>query len=58
MYIPSEGMYYDMLVTKVGSLKEVSVNLIEYAYEHKVILVSPTSFLCLSPDDSTWVKGN
>ena len=44
MYIPSEGMYYDMLVTKVGSLKEVSVNLIEYAYEHKVILVSPTSF--------------
>ncbi|MEA3273281.1 MAG: DNA recombination protein RmuC [Patescibacteria group bacterium] len=44
MYIPSEGMYYDMLVTKIGSLKEVSVNLIEYAYEHKVIPVSPTSF--------------
>lgn len=42
MYIPSEALYYDLLVNKVGSLS--GKNLIEYAYEKKVNIVSPTSF--------------
>lgn len=45
MFIPSEGIYYDLLVNKVGTLKANSVDLIEYAFkEKKVIIVSPTSF--------------
>jgi DNA recombination protein RmuC len=43
MFIPSEAIYYDLLVNKVGSITEN--NLIEYAFrERKVIIVSPTSF--------------
>ncbi|MDP2090046.1 MAG: DNA recombination protein RmuC [Candidatus Gracilibacteria bacterium] len=45
MFIPSEGIYYDLLVNKVGTLKVNTVDLIEYAFkEKKVIIVSPTSF--------------
>ena len=44
MFIPSEGLYYDMLVAEVGALRETSVNLIEYSWEKKVIPVSPSSF--------------
>lgn len=44
MFIPSEGIYYDLLVGQVGSIN--SVDLIEYAFrQKKVIIVSPTSFL-------------
>ena len=44
MFIPSEGIYYDLLVGKVGAIDAVS--LIEYAFQQKkVIIVSPTSFL-------------
>ncbi|MCX7589943.1 MAG: DNA recombination protein RmuC [Patescibacteria group bacterium] len=42
MYIPSEALYYDLLVNKVGSLG--GKNLIEYAYQKKINIVSPTSF--------------
>lgn len=46
MFIPSEGIYYDLLVNKVGSLKTNTQALIEYAFrDKKVIIVSPTSFL-------------
>ena len=45
MFIPAEGIYYDLLSNDVG----VGVNsrdLIEYAYQQKnVILASPTTFL-------------
>ncbi|MDD3145536.1 MAG: DNA recombination protein RmuC [Candidatus Gracilibacteria bacterium] len=45
MFIPSEGIYYDLLVNKIGTLKSNTVDLIEYAFkEKKVIIVSPTSF--------------
>jgi DNA recombination protein RmuC len=40
MFVPSEGLYYDMLVNRVGAR-----DLIEYAFGKKVIIVSPTSFL-------------
>jgi DNA recombination protein RmuC len=46
MFIPSEGIYYDLLVNQVGSLKTNTHDLIEYAFREKhVIIVSPTSFL-------------
>ncbi len=46
MFIPSEGIYYDLLVNKVGAVKISTEDLIEYAFKQKhVIIVSPTSFL-------------
>ncbi len=46
MFIPSEGIYYDLLVNKVGSIKVNTRDLISYAFTEKnVIIVSPTSFL-------------
>jgi DNA recombination protein RmuC len=44
MFIPSEAVYYDLLINKVGSTIE-DKNLIAYAGQKKVIVVSPTSFL-------------
>ena len=44
MFIPSEAIYYDLLINKVGSIAE-DKNLIAYAFQKKVIIVSPTSFL-------------
>lgn len=44
MFIPSEAIYYDLLVNKVGVSSARS--LIEYASrDRKVIIVSPTTFL-------------
>lgn len=46
MFIPSEGIYYDLLINKVGAVKVSTHDLIEYAFREKhVIIVSPTSFL-------------
>jgi len=46
MFIPSEAVYYDLLINKVGSVKATNVNLIEYAFaKKKVVVVSPTTFL-------------
>ena len=46
MFIPSEAIYYDLLVNKIGNLETSSQDLIEYAFrEKRVIIVSPTSFL-------------
>ena len=45
MFIPAEGIYYDLLVNEVGTIKVNTRNLIDYAYnEKKVIIVSPTTF--------------
>lgn len=45
MFIPAEGIYYDLLVNEVGSVKVNTRQLIDYAYmEKKVIIVSPTTF--------------
>ena len=44
MFIPSEGIYYDLLTNQVGDDEEE--NLIQRAAsKYKVIIVSPTSFL-------------
>lgn len=46
MFIPSEAIYYDLLVNKIGAVKTSTRDLIEYAFrDKKVIIVSPTSFL-------------
>ena len=46
MFIPSEAVYYDLLINKVGALRANNVNLIEYAAgKKKVMVVSPTTFL-------------
>jgi DNA recombination protein RmuC len=45
MFIPAEGIYYDLLVNEVGAVKVNTRNLIDYAYnDKKVIIVSPTTF--------------
>ncbi len=45
MFIPSESIYYDLLVGQVGANSSSSRDLIEYAFrDKKVIIVSPTSF--------------
>ncbi len=43
MFIPSEAVFYDVLINKVGAVN--GKDLIEYAFGKKVIIVSPTSFL-------------
>jgi DNA recombination protein RmuC len=45
MFIPSEAVYYDLLINKVGAVTEDTNNLIHYAGKKKVVIVSPTSFL-------------
>jgi len=46
MFIPSEAIYYDLLINKVGVSKTSARNLIDYAYQsRKVIIVSPTTLL-------------
>src|SRR3989344_3480270 len=45
MFIPAEGIYYDLLVNKVGAVKVNTRDLIDYAMnEKKVHIVSPTTF--------------
>ncbi len=45
MFIPSEAVYYDLLINKVGAITDDTRNLIHYAGQKKVVIVSPTSFL-------------
>ena len=45
MFIPSEAVYYDLLINKIGTIIEDTNNLIYYAGKKKVVIVSPTSFL-------------
>lgn len=45
MFIPAEGIYYDLLVNQVGALRVNTRDLLEYAAkEKKVHIVSPTTF--------------
>ncbi len=46
MFIPHEAIYYDLIVNKIGALKEDSETLIQRAAnKYHVLIVSPTSFL-------------
>ena len=45
MFIPSEGIYYDLLINRIGTIKAQTRDLIVFAFKDKhVIIVSPTSF--------------
>ena len=45
MFIPAEGIYYDLLVNKVGAVKVNTRSLLEFAArEKRVHIVSPTTF--------------
>lgn len=46
MFIPSEAIYYDLLINKVGATGTSARDLMDYAFiDKKVIIVSPTSFM-------------
>jgi DNA recombination protein RmuC len=44
MFIPAEGIYYNLLIYKTGTVEINTHDLIEYAFKKHVIIVSPTSF--------------
>jgi DNA recombination protein RmuC len=44
MFLPAEGIYYNLLVYNVGTIEMNTIDLIEYAFKKHVIIVSPTSF--------------
>lgn len=45
MFIPAEGIYYDLLVNQVGAIKVNTRDLLDYAINEKhVHIVSPTTF--------------
>ncbi|MBM5789631.1 DNA recombination protein RmuC [Candidatus Parcubacteria bacterium] len=44
MFVPAEGVYHNLISADVGAVKVNSRNLIEYAFEKGVMIVSPTSF--------------
>ena len=44
MFIPADGIFYNLLAQKVGTLDVNSTDLIEYAFKKHVILVSPMTF--------------
>ena len=43
MFIPADGLYQDLLNSRVGTLQINSRDLVSYAYEKKVMIVSPMS---------------
>lgn len=44
MFIPADGVFYNLLSYKVGTLDVNTQDLIEYAFKKHVILVSPMTF--------------
>ena len=45
MFIPAEGIYYDLLVNKIGAVKANTRDLLDWAMQEKhVHVVSPTTF--------------
>src|SRR3989339_517621 len=44
MFVPAEGVFHNLITANVGASSINTKNLIEYAFEKKVMIVSPTSF--------------
>ncbi|MBU1705778.1 DNA recombination protein RmuC [Patescibacteria group bacterium] len=44
MFVPAEGVYHNLITSSVGAVPVNTRNLIEYAFEKRVMIVSPTSF--------------
>jgi DNA recombination protein RmuC len=45
MFIPSEAVYYDLLINKVGAISDDTNNLIHYAWKKGVVIVGANSFV-------------
>jgi len=43
MFIPADGLYQDLLNSRVGTLKINQQDLVSYAFQKKVMIVSPMS---------------
>lgn len=44
MFVPAEGVYYNLVGANVGSAEVNAISLIEHAFKKGVMIVSPTSF--------------
>jgi DNA recombination protein RmuC len=44
MFVPAEGIFYNLLSYDIGTVKVNTQNIIEYAFKKHVLIVSPTSF--------------
>jgi len=44
MFLPAEGIFYDLLVSKVGTIEVNRENLMEYAVSKRVVIASPATF--------------
>ncbi len=44
MFVPAEGVFHNLITANVGAANINARNLIEYAFEKRVMIVSPTSF--------------
>lgn len=44
MFVPAEGIYYNLLIYNVGTVPINTQDLVEYAFRRHVVIVSPTSF--------------
>lgn len=44
MFIPADGVFYNLLTHKVGALEINTTDLIDYAFKRHVIIVSPMTF--------------
>jgi DNA recombination protein RmuC len=44
MFLPAEGIFYELLVQKVGTIDVNKASLMEYAFGKRVIIVSPATF--------------
>ena len=54
MFIPADGLYQDLLNSRVGTLQINSRDLVSYAYTKKVMIVSP-EFI---PNATNYGKGS
>ncbi|MFH0770249.1 MAG: DNA recombination protein RmuC [Candidatus Peregrinibacteria bacterium] len=44
MFLPAEGIFYDLLVQKVGTIDINKATLMEYAFGKRVVIASPATF--------------
>lgn len=44
MFLPAEGIFYDLLINSVGTVDVNRQSLIEYAFAKRVVIVSPATF--------------
>lgn len=58
MYIPAEGIYYNLLISKVGTLDVNSIHLLEYAAKKKVTIVSPVTMIAVLQTVIQGLKAN